>query len=67
MPTYLNSSNTLDLVRTKDPGSIFNLQVLEPFLTSDHASVIFDKYFYLSTSNIALNTLLTSKKEIMTS
>ena len=51
MTTYLNSSNTLDLVLTNDPGSIFNLQVIEPFSTSDHASVIYDMYFHLSSSN----------------
>ena len=51
VPAYLNSSNTLDLVLTNDPGSIFNLQVIEPFSTSDHASVIYDMYFHLSSSN----------------
>ena len=45
VPTYLNSLNTLDLVLTNDSGSIFNLQVIEPFSTSDHASVIYDMYF----------------------
>ena len=51
VPTYLNSSNTLDLVLTIDPESIFNLQVIQPFSTSDHASVIYDMYFHFSSSN----------------
>ena len=29
MPTHRNSSNTIDLVLTNDPGSIFNLQVID--------------------------------------
>ena len=51
VPTYLNSSNTLDLVLTNDTRSIFHLQVIEPFSSSDHASVIYDIYFHLSSSN----------------
>ena len=50
-PTYINSSNILDLLLTNDPNSIYNIQVEEPFSTSDHASITYEMYYQHNTSS----------------
>ena len=47
-PTYINSSNILDLLLTNDPESIYDESVSESFSTSDHASIMYEMHFQTS-------------------
>ena len=50
-PTYINSSNILNLLLTNDPESIYDVSVSEPFSTSDHASIMYEMHFQTSRTN----------------
>ena len=50
-PTYINSSNILDLLLTNDHESIYDVSVSEPFSTSDHASIMYKMHFQPSRTN----------------
>lgn len=49
--TPTRNENILDLVFSNDHNSVFNVNVSEPFSTSDHCSVTFDVLFKVGTSN----------------
>ena len=51
-PTYINSSNILDLLLTNDPESIYDVSVSEPFSTSDYAiTIMYEMHFQTSRTN----------------